>query len=113
LWRVASLLKAGVKVALSTDMPFGDGNPWVTMRAAVHRTTATGAVLSPDECVSAREALTMFFGTSGAPTEPRTIAKGRPGDLIVLAAPPDEVLEELDSGMVTGTVVAGRLVFER
>jgi len=43
----------------------------------------------------------------------RTIAKGRPGDLIVLAAPPDEVLEELDSGMVTGTVVAGRLVFER
>ena len=35
LWRVASLLDAGVPVALSTDMPFGDGDPWAAMRAAV------------------------------------------------------------------------------
>ena len=113
LWRVASLLKAGVKVALSTDMPFGEGDPWATMRAAVHRTTAGGAVLGPDECVSAREALTMFFGTSGQPTDPRAIQPGQPGDLCVLAAPPAEVLDELDSHMVTATVVAGRTVFER
>ena len=39
LWRVASLLKAAVPVALSTDMPFGHGDPWTAMRAAVHRTT--------------------------------------------------------------------------
>jgi len=30
-----------------------------------------------------------------------------------LAAPPAEVLDELDSHMVTATVVAGRTVFER
>jgi predicted amidohydrolase YtcJ len=111
LWRLASLLKAGVKVALSTDMPFGDGDPWATMRAAVYRTTAAGAVLGADECVSAREALTMFFGTSGEPTEARTIAKGQPGDLCLLAAAPDVVLNELDSQMVTATVVAGEVVF--
>ena len=111
LWRLRSLLTAGVKVALSTDMPFGDGDPWATMRAAVHRTTAAGAVLSADECVSAREALTMFFGTSGEPTEARTIAKGQPGDLCLLAAAPDVVLNELDSQMVTATVVAGEVVF--
>lgn len=113
LWRVASLRSAGVKVALSTDMPFGDGNPWATMRAAVHRTTATGAVLSPDECVSAREALTMFFGTSGSPTEARAIQPGQHGDLCVLAGPPDEVLTELDDQMVAATVIAGEVVFER
>jgi predicted amidohydrolase YtcJ len=113
LWRVASLRSAGVKVALSTDMPFGDGNPWATMRAAVHRTTATGAVLGPDECVSAREALMMFFGTSAAPTDSRAITKGQPGDLCVLAGGPQEVLEELDPTMVAATVVAGELVFER
>ncbi|EUA31197.1 amidohydrolase family domain protein [Mycobacterium xenopi 4042] len=28
LWRVASLLRAGVAVALSTDMPFGRDDPW-------------------------------------------------------------------------------------
>lgn len=113
LWRLASLRKAGVNVALSTDMPFGDGDPWATMRAAVHRTTAAGAVLGADECVSAREALTMFFGTAGAPTEPRAIAKGHPGDLTLLSAPPDEVLNELDSRMVAATVVAGEAVFAR
>jgi predicted amidohydrolase YtcJ len=112
LWRLASLRSAGVKVALSTDMPFGDGDPWATMRAAVHRTTATGAVLSPDECVSAREALTMFFGTSANPTKARAITKGQPGDLCVLAGGPQEVLEELDSAMVAATVVAGEVVFE-
>ena len=74
LWRLASLLSAGVKVALSTDMPFGEGDPWATMRAAVRRTTAAGAVLGPDECVSAREALTMFFGTPASPTDARTCA---------------------------------------
>ena len=94
-------------------MPFGEGDPWATMRAAVHRTTAGGAVLGPDERVSAREALTMFFGTSGQPTDPRAIQPGQPGDLCVLAAPPAEVLDELDSHMVTATVVAGEDVFER
>jgi predicted amidohydrolase YtcJ len=113
LWRLASLLKAGVKVALSTDMPFGVGDPWATMRAAVIRTTAAGAVLGADECVSAREALTMFFGTSGEPTKPRAIKRGQPGDLCLLAAPPKEVLEELDSQMVAATVVAGEVVFQR
>jgi predicted amidohydrolase YtcJ len=113
LWRVASLLTAGVRVALSTDMPFGEGDPWATMRAAVHRTTAAGGVLGADECVSASEALTMFFGTSGQPTDPRSIAKGQPGDLCVLAAPRDEVLKVLDSQMVRATVVAGEVVFER
>jgi predicted amidohydrolase YtcJ len=113
LWRLASLLEAGIKVALSTDMPFGDGDPWATMRAAVRRTTTAGAVLSRDECVSPREALTMFLGTSGEPTRPRAIAAGQPGDLALLSALPAAVLGELDSQMVAATVVAGRLVFER
>ena len=113
LWRVASLRSAGVKLALSTDMPFGDGDPWASMRAAVHRTTAAGAVLGADECVSAREALTMFFGTSVEPTDVRSIQPGQLGDLCVLAAPPSEVLSELDPAMVAATVVAGEVVFER
>jgi predicted amidohydrolase YtcJ len=111
LWRLASLLNAGVKVALSTDMPFGDGDPWATMRAAVNRTTAAGAVLGADESISAREALTMFLGTAGAPTEPRTVKPGEPGDLVLLSASPNEVLEELDSAMVNTTVVAGEVAF--
>ncbi len=113
LWRVASLLRADVPVALSTDMPFGHGDPWAAMRAAVHRTTASGAVLGADECVSAREALTMFFGRPDRPDQPRTLEPGQPGDLCVLTAPPAEVLRQLDSGMVAATIIGGEMVFER
>ena len=110
LWRVASLLRAAVPVALSTDMPFGDDDPWKAMRAAVRRTTGRGAVLGADECVSPREALTMFFGAADAPVAHRRIEPGQLGDLCILAAAPAEVLSELDSSMVRATIVAGNVV---
>ena len=111
LWRVASLLKAMVPVALSTDMPFGHGDPWTAMRAAVHRTTLSGAVLSADECVSARTALTMFLGHSDQPGRARTVDPGQPGDLCVLTEPPETALAELDAGMVAATIIGGELVY--
>jgi predicted amidohydrolase YtcJ len=113
LWRVASLLRAQVPIALSTDMPFGDADPWAAMRAAVRRTTARGAVLGADECVSAGEALAMFFGWPDRPSQPRSIEPGQPADLCVLAATPAEVLDELDSDMVAVTVIEGQQVFDR
>jgi predicted amidohydrolase YtcJ len=111
LWRVASLLNASVPVALSTDMPFGHGDPWTAMRAAVYRTTLSGAVLGADERVSARTALEMFLGRSDQPGRPRTVAPGQPGDLCVLNEPPATVLAELDAGMVAATVIGGQLVY--
>jgi len=110
LWRVASLLRAAVPVALSTDMPFGDDDPWKAMRAAVRRTTGRGTILGVDECVSPRDALTMFCGAADAPVAQRSIEPGQPGDLCILAGAPDEVLSELDSSMVTTTIVAGNVV---
>ena len=109
LWRLATLLTAGVPVALSTDLPFGGADPWAAMRAAVHRLTPTGAVLNPGEKVSATTALTLFLGSAEHPDVPRTVAAGQPGDLCVLSAPPAEVLARLDSALVTATVVAGHL----
>jgi predicted amidohydrolase YtcJ len=111
LWRVASLLKAKVRVALSTDMPFGHGDPWTAMRAAVYRTTPSGAVLGASECVSAREALTMFLGRSDQPDRLRTVEVGQPGDLCVLTEPPATALAELDAGMVAATIIGGELVY--
>jgi len=111
LWRVASLLDAAVPVALSTDMPFGHGDPWTAMRAAVYRTTPSGAVLNPNECVSALTALTMFLGRPDQPGRARTVEPGQPGDLCVLTEPPATVLAELEAGMVAATVVGGELAY--
>jgi predicted amidohydrolase YtcJ len=110
LWRVASLLAAKVPVALSTDMPFGHDDPWKVMRAAVSRMTGGGSVLGAGERVSARDALTMFLGAADAPVIPRRIAPGQPGELCVLRGSPDEVLGELDSGMVAATIIGGTVV---
>jgi predicted amidohydrolase YtcJ len=111
LWRVASLLEAAVPVALSTDMPFGHGDPWTAMRAAVYRTTPSGAVLNAHECVSALTALTMFLGRPDRPGRARTVEAGQPGDLCVLTEPPARALAELDAGMVAATVIGGELVY--
>jgi len=68
LWRLASLLDAGIPVALSTDQPFGGADPWAVMRAAVHRVTHAGVVLGPDERIPATLAMAMFFGRHAEPT---------------------------------------------
>lgn len=107
LWRVTSLRDGGVTVALSTDFPYGDSDPWGAMRAAVRRTTATGHVLNAGECVSAQTALTMFLGHPDRPGVPRTVAPGEPGDLCVLSVRPSEALHTLDAGMVAATVIGG------
>ena len=111
LWRVASLLRANVRVALSTDMPFGHPDPWAAMRAAVHRTTPGGVVLGASERVSAQTALTMFFGYPDRPAQARTLQPGEPGDLCVLSVPPETALAELHAGMVAATVVGGEIAY--
>ena len=113
LWRVATLIRAGVSVALSTDAPFGDADPWAVMRAAVHRRTPSGAVLGPRERISARAALTMFLGTAEAPPSTRQVRPGAPADLCVVSGPPAEVLSDPDAGLVAATLIAGEIVFDR
>ncbi|OBB01149.1 amidohydrolase [Mycobacteriaceae bacterium 1482268.1] len=107
LWRVASLLAAGVPMAASTDAPFGGMDPWASMRAAVHRATAEGDVLGPDERISAGEALRLFLGHPDRPSVPRTVDVGQPGDLMVLI--PGAEVETLASDMVATTIVGGRV----
>jgi predicted amidohydrolase YtcJ len=111
LWRVASLLRANVRVALSTDMPFGRADPWAAIRAAVYRTTPSGAVLNADECVSARMALAMFFGRPDQPTRARAVEPGEPADLCVLRVPPEAALAELAADMVAATIVGGQFTY--
>ncbi|HNM85710.1 MAG: amidohydrolase family protein [Mycobacterium sp.] len=110
LWRVASLIDAGVPVALSTDAPFGDADPWASMRAAVRRRTLSGAILGAAEQIPPEAALRGFLGRPERPAEPRRVAPGEPGDLCVLSGSPEQVLAELDAGLVSATVIGGEVV---
>lgn len=108
LWRLASLQRNAIPVALSTDTPFGDGDPWAAMRAAVHRSTPGGAVLGPGERIAASAALHGFTGWADRPAVPRRVAVGEPGDLCLLDGDP----AALGAAPVRLTVVAGAVVHD-
>src|SRR5699024_11148520 len=42
LYRLASLQRAGIRVAASSDAPYGSPGPWLSIHAAVRRQTAGG-----------------------------------------------------------------------
>ena len=113
LYRLRSLLDAGIPTAAGTDAPFGDADPWAAIRAAIERRTIDGDVLGPDERIDARRALGLFLGRADEPARERRVAQGEPADLCLLDAPLDAVLADPRAEHVAATVVAGRVVFSR
>ena len=109
LYPAASLLRAGVTVAAGTDAPFGPGDPWQCIAAAVTRRAPGGHVLGPEERVTARMALKMFLGMPGDLRRTRTVAPGQPADLCLLRWPLPQALAMPSASGVRAVVSAGRL----
>ena len=114
LWRYAGLLRAGVRVAPSSDAPYGDPDPWACLRAAAERRTPSGRVLGPGERVPAGQALLGMLSPLDDPGgRPRRVAVGEPADLVLLDRPSAEALRAPDAGCVRATFIEGRMVYER
>ena len=95
LYRCGSLLRAGVRVAVGTDSPYGDLDPWSCVRAAVERRTPGGQVLGADERVTPRQALDLLLSPLSDPGgAPRRVRIGAPADLVLLRSPLDAVLSD-------------------
>jgi predicted amidohydrolase YtcJ len=98
-----------VPVGCSSDAPYGDLDPWVTLRAAAQRTAPSGAVVTPTEKVDPGTALRGFLTAASAPGGPtRLIAAGAPADLVVLDRSLRAALAEPDHRRVQVTVINGR-----
>jgi predicted amidohydrolase YtcJ len=110
LWRGRSLVDAGVSVAAGTDAPFGGSDPWLSIRAAVRRRTASGKSLGPNEAVPLRTALTWWWGTGRFPAVRRRLDSGAPADLVVLSAPLPEAVKGDGRVAVVATFIGGNLV---
>lgn len=108
LYRCATLLKAGIPVALSSDAPFGPLDPWSVIAAATARRTPAGRVAGPGERITFTQALDAYLSPPPDPGgPPRRISPGLPADLIVLRAPlaeaanlPDPVRAVLTGGTI-------------
>jgi len=110
LYRCASLLRAGVRLAASSDAPYAEADPWAAVRAATRRQTASGQPLGLGERVTPARALDLFLGAFDDPGgPPRRVAVGAVADLCLLTAPPAEAV--FAERPVAATVIAGRLVW--
>ncbi|MGV9675998.1 amidohydrolase family protein [Nocardia sp. NPDC003482] len=112
LYPHASLLRAGVRVALSSDAPYGPLDPWTVLRAAVERTTRTGRFVGPHERVDAATALAAYLGPPERPGgPPRRLDPGAPADLCLLRTPLRHALAHPDHTLVRAVVIGGRMPF--
>lgn len=112
LYRCATLISAGVRVAGSSDAPYASPDPWIGIQTAIDRRTSRGAVLGAGERVGARAALGMYLGD---PAEPggrsRRVEIGAPADLCLLRTSLREGLECPSAELVRATLIDGELIF--
>jgi predicted amidohydrolase YtcJ len=111
LYRYGSLLRAGIRVAPSSDAPFGPADPWRVLRAARDRCADDGRVMAAGERVSVRAALAGMLSPllePGGP--PRRVRAGSPADVCLLHVPLAAALAEPDAGLVRLVLIGGRRV---
>lgn len=114
LYRCGSLLAHGIEVGGSTDAPFGHGDPWQAIKAAVDRCTESGVVLGENERLTPPRALALFLSPPERPGgDPRRVTVGAPADLCLLDEPLDAALATPSSAHVVATIVRGQVAYRR
>jgi hypothetical protein len=94
LYRCRGFLDAAIPLGGSTDAPFGQPDPWLSMRAAVSRQTASGRVIGAAEALTPEQALALFTSAPEDPGGPpricacSTVAGHRHGHRCITTASP-------------------------
>ena len=118
LYRIGSILKAGLCVAFGSDAPVIDPNPLIGIYAAVTRRAETGEAVGESDGISAQEALRLYTlgGAYAAFQEgdKGSVEVGKLADLVLLDQDPTRLeAEQIRRIKVTLTVIGGRVVWER
>ncbi|MDP3139618.1 MAG: amidohydrolase family protein [Burkholderiaceae bacterium] len=88
LYRLRTLIDAGIPLLGSSDAPFGSANPWLAMQAAVDRKTRSGQPLNTDEALSPEQAFDLFLGAPpGRWASRRTLCVGDAAQLCLIDKP--------------------------
>jgi predicted amidohydrolase YtcJ len=108
LYRLRSLQNAGVKLAASSDAPYGPLNPWLAIRTATNRRSADDVEIGGCEKLAPREALDLYLSPPDDPgSAPRRPRIGEPADLCLMNGA--ALGEGLDPVMMT--LIAGHPVY--
>lgn len=117
IYRMKSLLNAGMVLPGSTDSPVSDGNPLVSIHDMVNRRTASGRVLGPEERLSVAEAVRAYtFGSAYAVGQEKEKGMLRPGMLADFTMLTDDLFQ-IDPARIrdistVATVVGGKVLHD-
>jgi predicted amidohydrolase YtcJ len=114
LYRLRSLLEAGMVLPGSSDRPVVAGAPLLGIADMVNRRTSSGAPFNPDEAITAEQALRAWtWGSAYASRQEHvkgSVAPGLLADLVVLSEDPTAVSPERIAGLeVLATIVGGEI----
>jgi predicted amidohydrolase YtcJ len=112
LYRLHSLLDAGLTLAGGSDAPYGSTDPWAAMRAAVRRWTREGADFTPQEALTPEQALALYLADPLDLSRQRRVGLGEPADLCLLDRPWHEARERLDCRDVRIAMASGRVIHQ-
>jgi len=114
LYRGTGFTEAGVALGGGSDAPFGDADPWITIRAAVNRRTRGGDLIGSHEALTPERSLALFTTAAQAPgATTRELTVGAPAHLCLLDRPWREARQLLSSRCVVATVAGGELIWQR
>ena len=109
LYRLRSLLDAGIALAAGSDAPYGGLDPWQAMAAATRRRTRAGHVIGESERLEPEQALRLYLTPLEDPgAAPRRVHVGARADLCLLDRPWSDARTALDQVQVRATWIAGR-----
>ncbi len=116
LYPLATLAKAGLKVAVGSDCPVVPPNPLSGIYAAASRIAETGQSVAPKQRITAIDAIHMYTKGSAYSCFQENIkgslTPGKLADLIVLSDNPAEVnTEEIKGLEVKMTIIDGKIVW--
>lgn len=112
LYRLRSLLEAGIVLAGGSDAPFGKADPWAAMAAAISRRTAGGSFLEEAEALDPEQALALFLADPANLSRQRTVEQGGAADLCLLTQPWSAARANLHAGLVRSTLIGGRIIHD-
>jgi predicted amidohydrolase YtcJ len=116
LYRLKSLVRAGVEVAAGTDAPVTPAKPLVAIAAAAERVSFEGYDLAGEEQLPTDRSFDLFTGSAArlARLEGGEIGPRKLADLIVLPKDPLALAPaELMKMAVDMTIIGGKIVYER
>ncbi|WP_236791060.1 amidohydrolase family protein [Amycolatopsis sp. GM8] len=108
LYRLRSLVAAGIRCTASSDAPYGPLDPWAVMHAAAHRETPAGRTVGAAERIDVGRALAGYLSDPTDPGgPPRRVALGTIADLVLLRAPLATAVRKPSAELVRATFIGG------